>query len=89
MDEWEKFNQTLLPQKEEFYSSLNMEDIADADYMHPKRVYKDIEMKKFGEYHDLCLKSDTLLSADVFENFRKMCLEIHQLDPIEFLQLQD
>ena len=38
MDEWEKFNETSLPEKEEFYSNLNMEDITDADYMHAKRV---------------------------------------------------
>ena len=38
MDDWEKFDETALPEKEEFYSNLNMEDIADADYMHVKRV---------------------------------------------------
>ena len=45
MNDWEKFNETTLPEKEEFYSNLNMEDIKDADYMHPKRVCKDFEMK--------------------------------------------
>ena len=74
MGDWEKFNETTLPEKEEFYSNLNMEDITDADYMHAKRVCKDFEIKNLGEYHDLYLKSDTLLLADVFENFRKMCL---------------
>ena len=49
-----------------------MEDITDADYMHTKRVCEDFEIKHLGEYHDLCLKSHTLLLADVFENFRKM-----------------
>ena len=67
MDDWEKFNETTLPEKEEFYSNLNMEDITDADYMHAKRVCKDFEIKNLGEYHDLYLKSDTLLLADVFE----------------------
>ena len=71
--DWEKFNETTLPEKEEFYSNLNMEDITDADYVHGKRVCKDFEIKNSGEYHDLYLKSDTLLLADVFENFRKMC----------------
>ena len=85
MDDWEKFNETTLPKKEEFYSNLNMEDITDADYMHAKRVCKDFEIKNLGEYHDLYLKSDTLLLADVFKNFRKMCLKIYHLDPVKFL----
>ena len=62
-----------------------MEDIADADYMHAKRVFKDFEIKYFGEYHYLYLKSDTLFLVDVFENFRKMCLKIYYLDPAKFL----
>ena len=85
MDDWEKINETLLPEKEEFYSNLNIEDIADADYIHAKKVCKDFEIKNLGEYHDFYLKSDTLLLADVFENFRKMCLKIYHLDPIKFL----
>ena len=66
MDDWEKFNETALPEKEEFYSKLNMKDITDANYMHAKIVCKDFEIKNLGEYSDLCLKSDILLSADVF-----------------------
>ena len=38
MDEWEKFNETSLPEKEEFYSNVNIEDITDADYMGAKRL---------------------------------------------------
>ena len=53
--------------------------------MDGKRVCKDFEIKNVGEYHDLYLKSDTLLLADVFENFRKTCLKIYQLDPAKFL----
>ena len=87
MDDWEKFNERTLPEKEEFYSNLNMEDITDADYMHAKRVCKGFEIKKLGEYHDLYLKSDTLLLPDVFENFRKMCLKIYHLDPVKFLSV--
>ena len=82
--EWEKFNEITLPEKEEFYSNLNM-DITDADYMHGKRVCKDFEIKHLGEYHDLYLKSETLLLVDVFKNFRKMCLKIYELDPVKFL----
>ena len=80
MGKWEKFNETSLPGKEEFYSNLNREDIADADYMHAKRVCKDLEIKNLGEYHDLYLRSDTLLLTDVFENHIKMRLEIYQLN---------
>ena len=85
MDEREKFNETLLPEKEEFCSSLNMDDITDTYYIHAKRVCKDFEIKNVGEYHDLYLKSYILLLADVFKNFRKMCLEIYNLDPTKFL----
>ena len=85
MDKWEKFNEVTLHEKEEFYSKLTMKDIRDADYMHGKRVCKDFEIKYFGEYHNLYLKSDTLLLADVFESFRKMCLKIYQSDPAKFL----
>ena len=58
-----------------------MEDISDADYTHAKRVCEDFKIKKFGEFHDLYVQNDTLLLADVFENFRNMCLEIYELDP--------
>ena len=79
--DWEKFNETALPEKDEFYSNLNMEEITDADYMHGKRVCKDFEIKNLGGYHDLYLKSDISLLADVFEKFRKVCLEIYELGP--------
>ena len=84
MDDWEKFNETSLHEKEDFYSHLNMEDITDADYVHAKKVCKDFEIKNLGEY-DLYVQSDTLLLADVLENFRNMCLKIYELDPAKFL----
>ena len=84
MDDWEKFNETSLREKEDFYSHLNMEDITDADYVHAKKVCKDFEIKNLGEY-DLYVQSDTLLLADVLENFRNMCLKIYELDPAKFL----
>ena len=71
--------------KEDFCSHLNMEDITDADYLHAKRVFKNVEIKNLGKYHDLYVQSDTLLLADVFENFRNMCLGIYEFDPAEFL----
>ena len=84
MDDWQKFHETTLPEKEEIYSNLNMEDIIDADYVCVKRVCKDSEIKNLGEYHDLYLNTDTLLLADIFKNFRK-CLKIYHLDPVKFL----
>ena len=53
LDNWEKFNETSLPDKEEFYSNLNMEDITNADHVHTKRVCKDFEIKHLEEYHYL------------------------------------
>ena len=55
MDDWENFNETTLPEKEQFHSKLNMEEIIDADYMHGKRVCKDFEIKNLDEYHYLYL----------------------------------
>ena len=88
MDDWKKFNETLLPEKEDFYSHLNVEDIADADYTHAKRVCKDFKIKNLLEYHDLYVQSDALLLADVFEKFRNMCCEIYEFDPPRFLTAQ-
>ena len=83
-DSWERFDETSLPDKEAFYSSLNMEDITDADHRHTKIVFKNLNNKNLGDYHDLYVQSDTLL-ADVFENFRNKCIEIYELDPAHFL----
>ena len=85
MDDWEKFNETKLPEKGEFCGTLNMEDITDAVYVHGKRVCKGFEIKNLGEYHDLYLKSDTLLSAGVSENFRKICLKIYKCNYYYFV----
>ena len=75
IDDWEKFNEVSLPEKQGFYSHLNMEDITDPDYVHAKRVCKDFEIN-LGDYHDLDVQRDTLLLADVFENLRNKCLKI-------------
>ena len=60
-------------------------DIADADYAHIKRICKDFEIKNVGEYHDLYVRRNTLLLADVFENFQNIFLDIYELDPTCFL----
>ena len=78
MDSWERFDETSLPDKEAFYSSLNIEDITDVDYRHAKKVFKNFNNKNLGDYHDLYVQSDTLLLADVFENFRnETCVIIY------------
>ena len=83
MDDWKKIDETSSPEKD-FYSNLNMEDITDADYSHRKKSCKDFKIKNFGKCHDLCVQRNTLLLADVFENFRNMCLEIYELDNARF-----
>ena len=62
MDDWEKFDETLLPEREEFYSQFNMEDITDVDYAHPKRFCKDFEIEHLAEYHGLYVQSDSIVS---------------------------
>ena len=83
MDSFEKFNEKL-PSKEEFYSILNDEDITDDQYKHAQNVWNTFNLKNMGEYHDLYLKSDIILLADVFENFRKTCLQYYKLDPCHY-----
>ena len=83
MDSFEKFNSPL-PTKEDFYSILNNKDISKEDYQHVKNVWNKFNLKNMGEYHDLYLKSDILLLVDVFENFRKTCLEYYKLDPCHY-----
>ena len=62
-----------------------MKDLTDAGFLHAKWVFKDVELKNLGEYHDLYIQSDILLLAYVFENFRDTCLEIDELYPAKFL----
>ena len=66
-----------------------MEDITDAVYAYAKRVCKDFEKKKLGEYHDLYVQSDILLLADVFENFERCVLKYMSLILQNFFLLQD
>ena len=71
MDDWEKFIEKVLAEKEKFDSNLNTENIRDADYMHAKRVCNNFEIK--------------VLSGGVFENFRRMRLKIDHLDSAKLL----
>ena len=87
MDTWERFSEISLPSKEDFYSNLNMEDISDIDYRHANNVFKRSKLENLGDYHDLYVQSDTLLLADVFNNFRDMCIKEYELYPAHFLSL--
>ena len=84
MDSFEKFNKTELPTKDEFFSILNDENITHEQYTHAQNVRKTFSLQSMGEYHNLYLMSDILLLVDVFENFRKTCLQYYKLDPCHY-----
>ena len=69
MDDWVKFDETSLPEREDYYSNLSMKYITNADNVDGKRICKDLKIKNLGEYHDFYVQINTLLLADVFENF--------------------
>ena len=85
MDGLDTFDETVLPNKDAFYNELNLEDITDEDYIHAQKVFKEFKLTNLGEYHDLYVQSNTLLLADIFENFRNKCIKIYELDPAHFL----
>ena len=84
MDSLEKLEETQLPPRKAFYSRLNDEGISDEDYRHAQKVWKTFEMKTLEDYHNLCNKADVLLLADVFENFRNICIKNYKLDPAHY-----
>ena len=84
MDSLEKLKETKLPPKKAFYSRLNGEDISDEDYQHAIKVWETFEMKTLQDYHDLYNEADVLLLADVFENFRDICITNYKLDPAHY-----
>jgi hypothetical protein len=81
VDGFDKLSETRLPPKEAFYSKLNDEHVSDADYIHAQEVWKVFGCRTMRDYHDLYLKSDVLLLADVFETFRDVCCKNYDLDP--------
>ncbi|XP_071056220.1 uncharacterized protein [Onthophagus taurus] len=70
IDNFDKFNETCLPEKHHFFSMLAKEEISDNNYSHAIKIWNIFECKTLGEYSDLYLKTDVLLLSDVFENFR-------------------
>ena len=85
MDSYSRFDETSLPKREDFYSQLYDEDISEDDYKHAQKVWDAFKIRNLGEYHDLYLKTDVLLLADVFENFRETCLLHYRLDPCHYM----
>ena len=85
MDDWSGFDEEQLPDENDFYSGLKMEEISDIDYRHAEKDFNKFNINHLGKYHDLYVQSDTLLLADVFENFRNMCIKVYGLDPAYFL----
>ena len=85
VDSFEKFNDPILPTEKDFYSMLTNTGITDEQYQHAQKVWFTFRLQNMGQYHDLYLKSDVLLLADVFENFRKTCLGNIELDPANYV----
>lgn len=81
---WEKLQDIQLPSIEAFYSDLTNASITERDYVHAQSVWQEFQCRNLGEYSDLYLKTDVLLLADVFENFRKNCLHNYGLDAAHY-----
>ena len=71
MNSYDRFNETSFPTQKDCYSQLNKEDISNNDYNHALNVWKQLNIKNMGQYHDMYLSTDVLLLADVFEAFRE------------------
>ena len=85
VDDNEKFKQEGLPPRKAFYSNLKLAGISKEEYKHAQNVYRTFNCKTFQDYHDLYLKSDVLLLAGVFENFKKSSIAHYRLDPTNFI----
>ena len=89
MDSFERFEETSLPPKSAFFSSLRGGGISDADYAHAQSVWSEFEMSTMRDYHDLYLVTDVLLLADAMQAFRTMCLDYYKLDPWRYCTVPD
>ena len=87
MDSFQKFSQTQLPKRDDFYSLLTDEEISVSEYAHAQKVWETFGIENIGQYHELYLKSDVLLLADIFENFREQYLHTYGLDPAHYVSL--
>ena len=84
MSSWDHFEEKQLPPIEAFYSKLNMSSISSNDYQHAQRVWKEFRIHNLGDYHNLYLRPNVVLLANVYEAFRETCLEHYKFDPVHF-----
>ena len=84
MDSWDRFSETSLRPIEKFFSKLNGSGITNEDYRHATKVWKKFNIQNLGEYHDLYLRTDVILLANVFEEFRTTCIKHYGLDSAKF-----
>ena len=84
VNSWDQFNETQLPPISAFYSNLNMSSISKEDYQHAQRVWKEFGIRDLEDYHDLYLRTDVVLLANMFKAFRDTCLRHYTLDPAHF-----
>ena len=84
LDGADKMSETCLPPQDKFFSNLTGEHISPEDYAHAQNVWKKFNIRTLGQYHDLYLKTDVVLLADVFESFRKTSLKNYKLDPLHY-----
>ena len=82
MNNFNRLNETKLPPKEAFYSKLNNSHITDAEYEYAQKVWEKAGCKTMRDYHDIYLKTDVFLLADIFQSFRENAIEKYKLDPL-------
>ena len=78
------FEESCLPPKEAFHNDLTDEGISEENYTFAQKVWSTMNCSSMGQYHDLYLWQDIFLLADIFEQFRKMCLKNYELDPAHY-----
>jgi len=83
----DKLQDTCLPPRESFYSSLTSDTVSESDYAHAANIWQRFSVRTLSEYSDLYLKTDVLLLADIFKNFRDKCIESYGLDPAHYYTL--
>ena len=86
-DEAKKLDYISLPPSSEFYDELGEEEITEESYKYAQFIWDKFKCKKFGDYHDIYLKTDVLLLADIFENFRNISMKYFKLDPSNYITL--